>query len=480
MEHLPTELRDIITSQLSISDLSALSRTSKCIRRHIEPLLYRKVEWTWDESRPHPPFYKQVRTILHRPDLGAKVERINLRGKKPRIAQIKRGTIYRPDYRVTSAPSTCVWKDEDWSETFWTRRKDLEAGYSLINSLQLSAGTSYFWKEALDQGEVDMFLSLLLLHTSGLRSLCLGQDFQSDTRYVGVILNRALNGMSGFHHFEYLETVEYCTDMGDARYEDDYTAEEIRSSVLFTADLDQILPLFYSPSIRSISMAIHKTEVFWPRNETPCSALTRLVLHHTQLREEDLGHLLIATPKLRSLEYHVFADDDSRNAPFRYSLNNWLLCSKLSTALRHVRHSLKQLWISSKTIDYQGISDCGPPLGRLEPMKDFLNLETLAIPAVLLGGEWKDSPFHVLAEFLPPNLKELRLSDEATGDCAHFEMGDLILHLEHYLRTSRSSTPSLQSLTVRTDRSRAPELQQKLKGLEKISADVGISLQLKC
>lgn len=61
----------------------------------------------------------------------------------------------------------------------------------------------------------------------------------------------------------------------------------------------QVLPLFHMVSLRTLDMSLPPLPITWPQNENPKSLLTSLVLSHFQISEENLGHLLMATPQLR-------------------------------------------------------------------------------------------------------------------------------------------------------------------------------------
>lgn len=145
--------------------------------------------------------------------------------------------------------------------------------------------------------------------------------------------------MSQKLRLEVLEHIEYSSD--DINSDPDITYHDV--------DLDQILPLFSFPSIRSVRMALPVKNIVWPSQKAPISSLTSLILHHTQLSEEMLGHLLLATP---SLQYHSWSNIDSEE---RLERPHWeyLDSAKLGQSLACVKGSLKHLGISVRFISLQ-------------------------------------------------------------------------------------------------------------------------------
>jgi hypothetical protein len=128
------------------------------------------------------------------------------------------------------------------------------------------------------------------------------------------------------------------------------------------------------------------------------SSITRLILHHYVGDKSGLSSLLVATPSLRYLKYHVMTDwqwlgcSRSREAPFP---DHPVGLETLYAALRHVGGSLQELHISQ---DFHEDSthwhmnsitnslNAVPLFRQKEELSNLKRLHTLTIPyAVLLG-----------------------------------------------------------------------------------------------
>ena len=423
IQQLPLELFRAIINRLSRKDLSTLSRTSKPIRMAVEPILYREITFEWKgNGTKHPPVHLLLRSILNRPALATYVERLDFCGKKPRADWLKRKFIKNHIHAV--GMSCSIWESAMESD-FTSAEMMLVA--ALISSLNLSPED--VWFAMLYWGEVDVFVALLLFQTLNLRQLRLDSNFQQDTCFVGFILTEVA-AMSQGPRLKALEHIDFSSDIvrdRDIAYQD--------------VDFDQILPLFSIPSIKRVRMALPAKCFIWPSQKVPKSSLTSLILHHTQLPEEMLGQVLLATPSLRSLQYHFWYNIKSGNrlgrAPWEY-----FDCAKLSQSLACVQRSLEHLVISVHSISVEIRflpGGFGGIVGRLGTLHGFQKLSRVEIPTIVLLGWTADSP-RKLSDVLPPSLRHLCLTDDL-HELGEDEWGDeallpLIQEFLHELSTS--------------------------------------------
>lgn len=159
------------------------------------------------------------------------------------------------------------------------------------------------------EGEVDIFVALLLSQLPSLQRLRLGSDFQCSTPFLGEVMSRNI-GSSPKQLFPALQDVTYSKDI----------AQDL-DVAYHVVDPNQVLPLFCMESLHTLNMSLPPLVITWPQDEIPKSLLTSLVLSHSQISEENLGDLLMATPQLRSLEFHSHFDIDSGGRPGRTYLD---------------------------------------------------------------------------------------------------------------------------------------------------------------
>lgn len=276
---------------------------------------------------------------------------------------------------------------------------DMMVMASLIGSLHLPAED--LWLRELYRGGVDVYIALLLSQTLNLCHLRLDSDFQQETSFVGAILKKAA-AMSQKPRLEVLEHINYSSDINN---DPDITYHDV--------DLDQILPLFSFPSIKRVCMALPAKNIVWPSQKAPNSSLISLILHHTQLSEEMLGYLLLATPSLRSLQYHSWFNIDSEGRPGR-SHWEYLDCAKLGQSLARVQGPLDHLVISVRFISLQtdvALGGFRGMIGRLDTLHGFKNLLSLEIPIIVLLG-WSTAAPVKLSDLLPLSLRHLCLTDD--------------------------------------------------------------------
>lgn len=428
IQQLPPELLRAVLNRLPRKDLSALSCASKPIRTAVEPTLYREITFNWvDNSRSHQPVHLLLRHVVSRPELASYIERLEFCGRKP--YNDWKSCQWRRRHKIPVGPSCSIWSD---SESGFTSA-DMMLMDSLIRSLNISS--EGLWLEALRQGEVDVFIALLLSQTPNLRHLRLDSDFQRETGFVGSLFK----AMPQEPRFETLDHIDFSSDIRNAL---DVTYHDV--------DLDQILPLFSIPSIKCMRMALPAKDITWPCQNAPKSSLTSLILHHTQISEEMLGQLLLATPSLRSLQYHSWFDIDSDG---RLGRAHWEYfdCAKFRQSLEFVQGSLEHLVISVHFISLQtdvALGGFRGLVGRVENLHFFTDLLSLEIPIIVLLGWNADSP-RKLGDLLPPSLRHLFLTDDL-HELGEDEWGDeaMLPLIQEFLEDREFGTSELKGISL--------------------------------
>ncbi len=272
--NLPLELlQSFILLYLSKKELSILSRSSARLRTAIEPILYREIMWQWQKHLPQqPPIHLLVRTLMSRPDLASFIETLALGGVKPRTAW--KACPYRPQTYIPAGPSTSIWDTASQSMFLSTEMDAIEESI-----FSLCPPSKDLWLQELRRGEVDVFVALLLSRLPSLHRLTLGSDLQCSTPFLGEVMSSNI-GSTPKQLFPALQSVTYSNDIVQDL--------DVACHVL---DLNQVLPLFRMESLHTLNMSLPPLIITWPQDEIPKSLLTSLVLSHSQISEETLGHL---------------------------------------------------------------------------------------------------------------------------------------------------------------------------------------------
>lgn len=172
-------------------------------------------------------------------------------------------------------------------------------------------------------------------------------------------------------------------------------------------NLKQILSLFNLRPLKHLRISLPRISIAWPRSTPPKSWITSLILHHSQLSEENLGKLLAATFRLNVLKYHYLV-------PKTRSLDpgwNMLDCTKLELALGHVHDTLEDLeiYVNSTEIGFNSYScGCKGVKGRIQSLATFHRLELCTLPIYMLLGPCYDAQI-AIRDLLPTNIRELDL-----------------------------------------------------------------------
>ena len=359
------------------------------------------------------------------------IENLELGGVKARTAW--KACPYRPRSYISAGLSTSIW-DTEWQSKFSS--VDMDAIEESI--LSLCPPSKDLWLQELRRGEVDIFVALLLSQLPKLQRLTLGSDFQCSTPFLGEVMSSNI-GSTPKQLFPALQSVTYSNDIAQ-----DF---DIAYHVF---DPNQVLPLFCMESLHTLNMSLPPLVVTWPQDEIPKSFLTSLVLSHSQISEENLGHLLMATPQLKSLEYHSHFDIDSGGRPGRTHLD-YYDCKRLDESLAHVMETLERLVLSVKFSSLQSDVALGGFQGinhKVQSLQHFKKLKECMIPFIMLLG-WDYDAKITISDLLPSTLENICFTDDLDelGACEWTDEGFLQL-IESYLERQGPSELNLKSVSL--------------------------------
>ncbi|EHA27556.1 hypothetical protein CBS63078_3699 [Aspergillus niger] len=425
----PVEVLGLIFEILPPAELRVLSIVNKELRARVEPFLYANIQWLWREASSPPPITQLLRTITCKPQLATYITNVHLDGMN-----IKG--------RMTAGPPKILISSSELTE---------------YTAFIQGTGVPYsnLWICELHQGTIDALLALLVAQLSNLRCLYLGPIYTREDQVLGMILNSALCRPMDYRlpTFQHLRDVSFHRAVGDDGTRPKMTPQDRAKN---TAN---VLPLFYLPNIRSMSVTVENPDVFtWPAAHLPDpSKLTSLDL--TAVREAYLGDLLSVMPYLKTLRwawYYDYGVEDDFVSPT-------VDLDRIAAAVSRVRGTLMDLTISADA-PIGGNEQFHPAVkmeGSLRAMVEFDELKRLRIPLAFLVGFVEDTTKR-LQDVVPRNIEFLTITDELglqndggdyNSDWPIYEWTDtaVLTLLRTWLRGWKSCTPQLRGISVLFD-----------------------------
>jgi hypothetical protein len=227
----PTEILRIIFASLSHGGLAAVCLTHRDLRFPAEPFLYANIQWTWSDSQ-HPPIARFLRSIVQRPELATYVRDVVLNGDS-----LNKGV----NDLGNESPKILV------TQLVVNELVELVA--------RINVPYDEEWIQKLRAGSMDAFTTLFISQLHNLKRLYLDKNYNRETRLRGMMLRSALCEESTNSHlstFAYLEDVS--ADSACLHYNVPRKTQ--------TRNTQDILPLFYLPSVKRIRALIDNPAAF--------------------------------------------------------------------------------------------------------------------------------------------------------------------------------------------------------------------------
>lgn len=208
---------------------------------------------------------------------------------------------------------------------------------------------------------------------------------------------------------------------------------------------EDLLPIFYLPSIKRFSASVDNPSIFlWPGTDPPSpSKLRNLKLDY--IREPFLGQLLSVTDQLQFLHWRWYYYEEVYDQQF---CTRVIDLTQITHSISYVRETLTELVISATAQN----DPIPPPLiirGSIRGMRDFTKLTKLTVPRTFLIGGWSADLTKRLEDYLPQSLKFLTITNDlASHDQYAWWDHDLYSVLERWLKACQASTPHLCEVKV--------------------------------
>ena len=390
---LPDEIHLLVLQKLEHADINATNRACQRLRALTEPLLYQTITLRLDEHAP--PVSLLLRSLLDRPELCRHVRRLVLCGE---------GFADDDDF-LEEIPRCSV------------EGLPLEKALKLMEEMMNGSGSFALWTRELEVGSLDAMVTLLVSLLPDLESLHLGPSCTLDNGLLGHFLRAALcnappsNTKQSLPSYHKLQTVTVAPRF--AEQDIPLWGREVSASYIDYHNSADVLPWFYLPSLRGISVSIDTPVNFhWPTERPPRAAALRS-LRLFRLREHAFESLLAAVGSgLIAIDWSWMyqGDLDPEASLPHVNLN------VATRALRHSEQSLRQLVISADASPASSDGEYDDPViafrGCLN-LSALTQLRTLEVPWVFLMGL---APGQRLLDVLPCNLESLVMTQSLMND----------------------------------------------------------------
>lgn len=494
LESLAQETVEAILVLLPLHDIASLARTSKALRICVTPTIYRNIHLDWRKpigycveqgydhldscpceeaqhcdywSHPRwcdkmwtrslrspclvtrdcsktslPSLYLLFRTIIATRNLASHVRSLHLGGNVPRS----------------------VWTTSE--QTQLTCQEQSRVRLLLESGPRLWVDS---WLRELDKGTPDAFAGVLLLCLPNLEVLQIGLGFQQPASCIGVLLRISI--LFGSLSPKLLPD---CNNLKGVEMglNEEIVARPGKPPMCRASEYDQHLPLFYLPSIRRLSIvmpdlsASHKFT--WPAETPTALSLETLELPFTHFPEDDLTHLLEASPNLKTLKYDFWALGFEH---YCEQHDGTIDLAKLERSLTKVSNTLQVFHLQFAFREWP--PTWGNPYVRNRiSFSTFSAIRALHVPLVALLGPPTQGYPHTpvgsiqrlqrLSQALPGTLEHLCLNDDdddpwdANWDESYesgvkrYDDDQMIQILAEYLGEYHLFTPRLRTIRLLT------------------------------
>ncbi|VUC32582.1 unnamed protein product [Clonostachys rosea] len=359
---VPAEVVDQISKFVPRSDLASLCLVNKSFHRSAELILYYEISIIWDHKHLNPPIIPLLRTLIRRPELLIRIDRLHLKG---------------------------IYFDDDFDRPLLdTSGIPLDEFISSINKTDMPYIS--LWVDRLRSGSMDAFAGLLLAGLTKLSYLDITHNFINGDDILGKVLLSKVFGP--LPQFERLKRVIYTKRLDRQVWE--------RNEIF-----PQTMSLFYLPTtVKDIMVTMSNPEHFqWPGEEPYLTHLTSLKIGWCI--EPFIWRILANTPNLKSLSWS-WIYHDSPNEEWEEPLLDF---DEITEGLLFVKDTL-ETFLFSMEIGGDGYERKIQDMefsGSFRGLREMENLKFLSVPLVCLTGfEGEPMP---LEQSIPTALEVIHL-----------------------------------------------------------------------
>lgn len=411
LDQLPLEILLDIVPHLDNQSISRTALTCGALRHRLTHALYRHVRFHFNSAgMKHPRIWRLLRTLLGEPRLAEQIEGLDFRGYEPRYSETSVTQRGQPTQLLQDMDLS---KSQAWtpSNVHFTPR-DQERARAVAAAYEDGPGGSAVHltgsdcdRDGIEIGSDDVGLVLLLATAPRLRRLRISFEYCVFPVFINLIRQAVLTGRC-------LQELTHVETHHDLQGRNDITLNVLSQNILH--------PLLALPKLQRLSTYTSNDAQNWKpsigtldERGIQTIPLTALVLHHTQIYEEDLIPVFKAAPNLKVLGYHPFFDLSGLAKPGRRERDFFDL-DRFGEALGHAR-AIEHLAISYQ-LTFAQLPVNEWPLGvngDITGLKELQRLKSLVIPwRLLMGLPSRYRALPRLEDLLPASLTSLTVADD--------------------------------------------------------------------
>jgi hypothetical protein len=337
--------------------------------------------------------------------------------------------------------------EEDYLESYPTSQADPDIyAASMVLLQRLAFGdNSTWWSDALEVGNLDSWIALLLSQLGRLQFVTLNAPLLHHSTYLA----KTFNYLARTGQFECLQRVSFGENLQGYEMAGLCIPNELVTPLLGLPSLQELELTLTDPMVKTWELDVN----------SPSATLRTLRLYRSHITGNDVDGLISLAPGLRELHCGFLRDEREIDMAEKIDYH------MLHQALRRVSETLEMLTVDVCWND-KNCAVFGVDFGILGPLpmpslSGFHALKRLEIPLELLLGKrpWNT---RIVADALPSNLQSLTLKDERVTwrmpwgtmheqtRSRDNDMQDIIDQVSGYL-TCPQRHASLESLTLDLD-----------------------------
>lgn len=240
----------LICKHLPVRDVSSLSRTNKRLHSITLHQLYRCLTWRWNtenvsypEVLSTPCVHLLLRALMHNPELGYLVAEVDFDGHKIDLLQRTPSTLWSADASPGLLPN------------------DILLAVERAEQYQLTI-TDTTLREALETGDIDTYICLILTFLHDLRFLALGSHFVTNLNdklsQLATRTTMASRGGSARQH----ASPHYPAPLTSVRILSLGSSDAVRLSSHFFPCFADLVPCFHLPFLQDLTIELPRSKIY--------------------------------------------------------------------------------------------------------------------------------------------------------------------------------------------------------------------------
>lgn len=445
MIDLPTEVWHLVLDNLGQSDVRNVCLACVRTRNLAQPRLFSSIQYKWVTENSPLPVARLARTLHRRRDLAQAVTSISL------VSISSHGNHKR--YTHVSTP------DDSFDDL----------AQAAADQTQLSFSSAL--AQAVRDGKLDGFVTLLLALTPNVATLKLTSDFANKTYLLSKLALDAA-ALAGAQQPKQEQEQKPLRSLRQVEYLPKITPFGTGGNI---TNMSEVLPLLYLPALKNLNAELENAETFaWPLPAAPpdMANLTHLTL--TMVREPYLLKILQQAQALQYLDWewvHCNGRGGLIDGP-KMDLDQ--ICEALS-CVRRTLTTLKLRGMAFGVVNSPEVEIKGS-IKRLAELTAVTTLEAAPLFFMGFGPDQDTVPLH---ECLPASVRKVCFTDDfSLHDDLQWTSKDEMDAIRKWWQVKSQWTPKLEEFELRLLRTGDLWLSEEREALLELSKVHNISVDV--